>query len=154
MVDGPGIRFSIFTQGCNHGCHGCHNPGAKPFEGGTTQTIDELWERIEANPLLSGITLSGGEPFEQADALVVLARRAHEKGLNVWAYSGYLYEELCAGVPSAAATLLLEEVDVLVDGPYRDDLKSLDLRWSGSSNQRVIDVAKSKAAAQVVEFIP
>ena len=152
IVDGPGIRFAIFTQGCTHRCPGCHNPGAQPFDGGTPSTADALWERVEANPLLAGITLTGGEPFEQADGLIELARRVREKGLTVWAYSGYLYEDLLAGIPSEAAALLLEQVDVLVDGLFLENLKSLDLRWRGSSNQRIIDVPESKRTGQVVEL--
>jgi len=152
IVDGPGIRFAIFTQGCSHRCPGCHNPGAQSFGGGTDSTVEDLWEHIQANRLLKGITLTGGEPFEQAEALIALARRVRESGLNVWAYSGYLYEQLLAGVPGEAATLLLEQVDVLVDGPFVESLKSLDLRWRGSANQRIIDVAESRRAGQVVEL--
>jgi anaerobic ribonucleoside-triphosphate reductase activating protein len=151
IVDGPGIRFAVFTQGCGHGCAGCHNPKAQSFEGGKLVSTDTLWQKIEDNPLLSGITLTGGEPFEQAGALVELARRARAKGLTVWAYSGYLFEELKAGVPSADVAELLQEVDVLVDGPFKQELKSLDLRWRGSSNQRIIDVPASLAAGHVVE---
>jgi anaerobic ribonucleoside-triphosphate reductase activating protein len=152
IVDGPGIRLAIFTQGCKHSCPGCHNPAAQPFAGGVPTTIDEIWEKIASNPLLAGITFTGGEPFEQAAPLVELARRARERGLNVWAYSGYLYENLMAGVPSEAARLLLEQVDVLVDGLFVEDLRSLDLRWRGSSNQRIIDVFASREAGQVVEL--
>ena len=152
IVDGPGIRFAIFTQGCTHRCAGCHNPDAHDFTGGTLSTVGELWEHIRANRLLRGITLTGGEPFEQAEALIALARKTREKGLTVWAYSGYLYEELLAGVPGPAAPLLLEQVDVLVDGPFVEALKSLDLRWRGSSNQRIIDVVESRRTGQVVEL--
>jgi anaerobic ribonucleoside-triphosphate reductase activating protein len=151
IVDGPGIRLAVFTQGCRHACCGCHNPDAQPFEGGTPTTIDELGEKVEANPLLSGITLTGGEPFEQAAALVELARRVREKGLDVWAYSGYRFEELLAGGPDGAAVPLLEQVDVLVDGRFVEPLKTLGLRWRGSSNQRLIDVPASLAAGQTVE---
>jgi len=153
IVDGPGIRFSIFVQGCSHRCPGCHNPDAQSFTGGTESTIEELWERIQANRLLKGITLTGGEPFEQAEGLIELACRARNNGLNVWAYSGYLYEQLLAGVPNSAAPLLLEQVDVLVDGPFIEGLKSLDLRWRGSANQRIIDVAESRRIGQLVELI-
>jgi anaerobic ribonucleoside-triphosphate reductase activating protein len=152
IVDGPGIRLAVFTQGCHHDCPGCHNPAAQPFEGGTPTTAAELWAQVEANPLLAGVTLTGGEPFEQAEALVDFARLAREKGLSVWAYSGYRYEELLAGVPSDAAAQLLEQTDVLVDGLFVEALKSLDLRWRGSSNQRLIDVAASRTAGQVVEW--
>jgi anaerobic ribonucleoside-triphosphate reductase activating protein len=151
IVDGPGIRFALFTQGCKHRCLGCHNPESWPFTGGTATTTDDLWEKIEANRLLSGVTLTGGEPFEQAEALVDLTRRVREKGLSVWAYSGYLYEQLLAGIPNEAAPLLLEQVDVLVDGLFDENLKSLDLQWRGSSNQRIIDIPASLASGTVVE---
>lgn len=151
IVDGPGIRFAIFTQGCPHACPGCHNPESWSLEGGTPTTTDELWQKILANRLLSGITLTGGEPFEQAEALIELARKTREKGLSVWVYSGYLYEQLLVGVPNEAAPLLLEQLDVLVDGLFDEKLKTLDLLWRGSSNQRIIDVPASLAAGMVVE---
>ncbi|MDR0346809.1 MAG: radical SAM protein, partial [Coriobacteriales bacterium] len=116
IVDGPGMRLAIFTQGCGHACPGCHNPSAQPFEGGNTVTTCFIWDKVGANPLLAGITLTGGEPFDQAASLVELAARVRERGLTVWAYSGYLFEELLAGQPSEAATRLLENIDVLVDG--------------------------------------
>jgi anaerobic ribonucleoside-triphosphate reductase activating protein len=152
IVDGPGIRLAIYTQGCKHNCPGCHNPGAQPFAGGKPTPVDALWQKVEANPLLAGITLTGGEPFEQAEALVALARRARERGLSVWAYSGYRFEELLSGVPNSDAPRLLEQLDVLVDGPFVESLRSLDLLWRGSTNQRVIDVPASLAAGQVVEW--
>ncbi|MDR2587060.1 MAG: anaerobic ribonucleoside-triphosphate reductase activating protein [Coriobacteriales bacterium] len=152
IVDGPGIRFAVFTQGCKHDCLGCHNPKAQPFEGGIPTTTDVLWQKVEANPLLAGITLTGGEPFEQAAALVELARRTREKGLTVWAYSGYRFENLLGGTPNEAAPRLLEQVDVLVDGLFVERLKSLELTWCGSSNQRLIDVPASLAAGRVVEW--
>jgi anaerobic ribonucleoside-triphosphate reductase activating protein len=152
IVDGPGIRLAIFTQGCVHDCPGCHNPATQPFEGGVPTTAAKLWEKVENNPLLAGITLTGGEPFDQAEALIELARKTREAGLSVWAYSGYLYEELVAGVPSEAARQLLEQTDVLVDGRFVEELKSLELLWRGSSNQRLIDVAASREAGVAVEW--
>jgi anaerobic ribonucleoside-triphosphate reductase activating protein len=152
IVDGPGIRLAIFTQGCKHGCSGCHNPAAQPFEGGKPATVDMLWQKIEANPLLTGITLTGGEPFEQAGALIELARRTREKGLTVWAYSGYRFEDLLSGIPNEAAPSLLEQVDVLVDGLFVESLRSLELTWCGSSNQRLIDVPASLTAGYLVEW--
>lgn len=115
-------------------------------------TIEQLWQRITANPLLSGITLSGGEPFEQATALIELAQRSRDAGLSVWAYSGYLYEELLNGIPSLDAARLLELCNVLVDGVYVQELRSLELKWRGSANQRVIDVVASRQAGSVVEL--
>jgi anaerobic ribonucleoside-triphosphate reductase activating protein len=108
--------------------------------------VEELLARIDANPLLSGVTLTGGEPFEQAAALLPLAREVRRRGLSLWAYSGYLYEQLLAGQPTAAAAELLRECDVLVDGPYIEAERSLGLKWRGSANQRLIDVPASLAA--------
>jgi anaerobic ribonucleoside-triphosphate reductase activating protein len=152
IVDGPGIRFAIFVQGCAHNCEGCHNPGALPFKGGGAVTVDDLWRRIKGNPLISGITLSGGEPFEQPEPLLELARRARAQGLNVWVYSGYRYEELLAGTPSDSARELLAACDVLVDGRYIAAQASYALKWRGSANQRIIDVAASLAAGEVIEM--
>ena len=139
IVDGPGIRFSIFTQGCSHHCPGCQNP--------PTWNPDAT---IARNPLLKGVTLTGGEPFEQAEPLIALCRACHERGLDVWAYSGYTFEELVAGKAGTAARELLELCDVLVDGLFVEELKSLSLKWRGSSNQRVIDVPASLAAGEAV----
>lgn len=142
IVDGPGIRLALFTQGCGRACPGCHNPESQPYMGGYTVSSGELFAMVEANPLLAGVTLSGGEPFDQAEALLPFVRRLRTErpALSVWAYSGYLLEELMADIPSHAAHELLELCDVLVDGPYDEQLRSLELQWRGSSNQRVIDL--------------
>lgn len=152
IVDGPGIRFSVFTQGCKHACPGCHNPEAQAFGGGEEINLDELKAKIEANPLLAGITLTGGEPFEQAQPLLELTLWAKQRGLNVWAYSGYLFEQLLVGVPSIWARRLAMAVDVLVDGPFIQDQMSLELKWRGSANQRIIDIPASLAAGKVLEL--
>jgi anaerobic ribonucleoside-triphosphate reductase activating protein len=152
IVDGPGIRFAIFTQGCKHCCRGCHNPEAQPFDGGNNVTVEELWQKIEGNPLVSGITLTGGEPCEQPTPLIELACRAHEKGLNVWAYSGYTYAQLMAGTPSDDARELARVCDVLVDGLFIESQQSHELKWRGSSNQRIIDVPASFEAGEAVEW--
>jgi anaerobic ribonucleoside-triphosphate reductase activating protein len=113
-------------------------------------STETLFAKVVGNPLLAGITLTGGEPFEQAAALVPLARMVRAKGLSIWAYSGYLFEELRAGIPGAAAAELLDEVNVLVDGKFEQELQTLDLLWRGSSNQRIIDVKASLRAGQAV----
>lgn len=151
IVDGPGIRFSIFTQGCSHQCPGCQNPQTWSFDGGELVDTDDLLARIAKNPLLKGITLTGGEPFEQAEPLVELCTAVRERGLDVWAYSGFTFEQIVAGEAGEAACALLELCDVLVDGPFLADLQSYELKWRGSSNQRVIDVPASLAAGSVVE---
>ncbi len=106
IVDGPGLRFAVFVQGCTHACPGCHNPKSQPSCGGDIRTIEALLAEINANKLAQGITLSGGEPFEQAAACAEIAKAAHDQGLSVWTYSGYRYEDLLAVAklaPSAAA---------------------------------------------------
>ena len=149
IVDGPGLRFTVFTQGCPHRCPGCHNPETHDPAGGREVTVDELAEPMLTNPLTDGLTLSGGEPFCQPEECAALARVAHEKGLNVWVYTGYTYERLLSGeVPGAPA--LLEQADVLVDGPFLLERKSYAALFRGSGNQRLIDVAASRAAGRAV----
>ena len=141
IVDGPGLRLTVFTQGCPHGCPGCHNPETHDFDGGHDEDTSSILERAEDNILLSGITLSGGEPFCQPEACLELARGAHALGLNVWCYSGYTFEELMSG-PSAWRSLLAE-TDVLVDGRFILAERSLELHFRGSRNQRLLDVGAS-----------
>lgn len=151
IVDGPGLRYAVFVQGCTHGCPGCHNPDSQPAEGGTLTPINDVLADIRANKLITGVTLSGGEPFEQPAACAVIARTLSDEGYDVWAYSGYLYEDLLARAQSdAAVAALLDAVHVLVDGPFVEAKKSYTLKWRGSSNQRLIDVPASRAAGTVV----
>lgn len=153
IVDGPGFRFTVFTQGCSHHCPGCHNPQTHDPSGGTEHTVEELLERMRSNPLTDGLTLSGGEPFEQPEECLLLARGAHESGLNVWSYTGYLFEFL-RDQGTEAQKALLRELDVLVDGPFLLEQRTLSLPWRGSRNQRVIDVPKSLENGDVVLFQP
>ena len=94
IVDGPGIRMTVFVQGCPHHCKGCHNQHTWDFEGGYMSSVERVLEEAAKDPLLKGVTLSGGEPFSQAKPLTVLAKRAHEMGLNVFCYTGYTFEKL------------------------------------------------------------
>lgn len=143
IVDGPGIRLTVFTQGCNHHCLGCHNPQTHDFGGGNVVSIDSLVEQMKKNPLLDGITLSGGEPFEQAAACSELARRVHALKLHVMTYSGYTYEEIVADFTDRPGWKeLLQETDILVDGRFESSRKNILLRFRGSENQRLIDVKK------------
>ena len=137
--DGPGIRFVVFAQGCRHRCPGCHNPHTHPFEGGTLMEVENILLQMEQNPLLDGITLSGGDPFEQADALGELAEKARERGYSVMTYTGWRYEELLE-IADSKHMRLLRATDILVDGPFEFALKSELLPFRGSSNQRIIDV--------------
>lgn len=153
IVDGPGLRFTIFTQGCKHNCPGCHNPETHDFAGGHTEDTDELVKKFLKNPLLSGITLSGGDPMEQPEACAYLAEKAHEKHLNVWTYTGYTWEALM-NENDEKRMRLLNATDVLVDGPFILAQRSLELKFCGSKNQRLIDVKKSLNAGTVVLWTP
>lgn len=150
IVDGPGLRFGVFVQGCPHGCPGCHNPDSHDFAAGEVVGIDELERAIVSNRLVGGVTISGGEPFCQGEGVFELARRSKQRGYDVWIYSGYLFEDLIRGCPDRWAPRVLEMCDVLVDGPFVEGLRSYDLRWRGSANQRVIDLAATRAADEIV----
>lgn len=155
IVDGQGYRTAIFTQGCPHHCEGCHNPQSHDVHAGTVWTLDDVEAKFTGNPLLSGITLSGGEPFLQSAACVQLARRAHAKGLNVWIYSGYTLEELqLMARRDQEVAALLQECDVLVDGPFMKGKRSLDLEFCGSSNQRLIDMQKTLQSGELQRYVP
>ena len=149
IVDGPGFRYAIFTQGCPHGCAGCHNPASHDPSGGYARDTGELLAEIAQNPLLRGITLSGGEPFLQSEACLALARGAHAGGLDVWLYTGYTLEALLQeNDPGRMA--LLHETDVLVDGRFVEALFSHELRFRGSSNQRILNIKESLAQGKAV----
>lgn len=149
IVDGPGFRMAVFTQGCPHGCHGCHNPETHSFTGGTlvdTETIVAMMD----NPLLDGLTLTGGDPFCQPEPCTILAKAAHARGLNVWAYTGWTFERLSNLGESARP--LLKAIDVLVDGPYLEFLRTLDAPFIGSRNQRIIDMKRTRRLKHIVEW--
>lgn len=179
IVDGPGLRYAVFVQGCSHHCPGCHNPESQPAEGGTETTLAALLADIRANGLAHDVTLSGGEPFEQPKACAALAVELKRNGYGIWCYTGYLYDDL-AGRAEAARTQqaqreeagltgnaltegiaddlavgdLLDSIDVLVDGPFVESRKSLELKWCGSSNQRLIDVPATRRTGSIVEWQP
>ena len=148
IVDGEGIRLTVFTQGCPRRCPGCHNPETQPLVGGRTTTVGAVVAELDENPLLTGLTLSGGEPFLQPGALLPLARAAHARGLDVWSYTGFTLEELRAQ-GDTDVDALLEELDVLVDGDYREELRDLTLHFRGSRNQRVIDLAATRRTGEL-----
>lgn len=152
VVDGPGLRLTVFTQGCPHRCPGCHNPGTHPAEGGVLLPETEILRRLGENPLLDGLTLSGGEPLLQMEALAVLLQgvKAMERAgrkLDVVLYTGYVLEEVLA---MEGARALLEQVDVLVDGPFVAARRTFALPYRGSANQRAIDVKRTLASGRVV----
>ena len=147
IVDGPGIRYTIFTQGCPFHCKGCHNPQSQPLKGGMDVKLKIFYDEIKQNPLVTGVTFSGGEPFIQAGALSLLAKVLKREGYSVWSYSGYTYDKLERDDKFRS---LLEQIDVLVDGPYVQSKHSMDIDFRRSTNQRIIDVPKSLAQDKVV----
>lgn len=145
FVDGDGIRFAIFMQGCRRNCAGCHNPETHDLNGGRLVDTDEIISAIKKNPLLDGITLTGGEPLLQIAAADELARAAKNFGLSVWCYTGFTFESL-----PPEAEPLLAHVDVLIDGEFVEGLRDLDLQFRGSRNQRIIDLKKTRAQNKIV----
>ena len=150
IVDGPGIRTCVFCQGCPHHCPGCHNPETWDFGCGTPMDEDAILAIVRSNPLCRGVTFSGGEPFAQAEGFARLAKLLKEKGYEVASYSGYTFEQLLNGTPAQKA--LLQTIDVLIDGPFLQEERSLQLSFRGSRNQRILDVPKSLASAAAVEI--
>jgi anaerobic ribonucleoside-triphosphate reductase activating protein len=148
IVDGPGIRTTVFCQGCPHHCPGCHNPETWAFGCGTPMETEQLLAIVASNPLCRGVTFSGGEPFAQAEGFTELAKALKEKGNEVASYSGYTFEQLLHG--TSAQRALLETIDVLIDGPFLLEEKSLEVPFRGSRNQRILNVPKSLATGEAV----
>lgn len=145
IVDGPGLRAVIWAQGCIHNCYKCHNPQTHNLNGGIVYNTDYIIEEIKKLKLQRGITLSGGEPFLQSRALSLIAQKAKEYDLDVWCYTGFTFETLINRYnPSYIDNInLLKYIDVLVDGKFIFEEKSIDLKFRGSRNQRIIDVKQS-----------
>lgn len=151
IVDGPGIRLTVFVQGCPHHCPDCHNPETHDPSGGYDCALQKILDAFDADPLLRGITLSGGEPFEQAAGLLPLAQAVHRRGKDVVAFSGYTFEELLEkGRCDPAVIELLSLCCLLVDGRFVLAQRDLSLRFRGSRNQRLIDPQRSLETGQPV----
>lgn len=151
MVDGPGFRTSIYCAGCHHECPGCHNPQSWNPGGGHPMTTDEVMKIIVADPY-ANVTFSGGDPLYQAEGFTELARAIRSQTQKtIWCYTGFTFETI---VKIPRYRQLLDEIDVLVDGPFVKSLRDEDLLFRGSSNQRLIDVPASLAKGEVVEFHP
>lgn len=147
IVDGEGIRTVIWTQGCNHHCKGCHNPETWSFDSGYLVDVDSIIKELDSLTGQDGITLSGGDPFYQVEACTLIAKHCKNKKLNVWCYTGFVYEDL---IKDTKMLELLKYIDVLVDGPFVLNKRSLDLYFKGSSNQRIIDVPNSLKENKIV----
>lgn len=153
IVDGEGIRSVIWFQGCSHNCPGCHNPETHDFNAGELVSLDEMKEQIDELEYQAGVTFSGGDPMMQVEALTELAAYVKSKGMNVWCYTGFTFEELMTlAEKNDNYRKALEQIDVLVDGKFVMDLKSFDVQFRGSSNQRILDIAKSLEKGKAVKI--
>lgn len=155
IVDGPGIRYTIFTQGCNHRCKGCHNVHTWDKNGGYSVNIEDLYEDIVKNPLLKGVTISGGEPFDQAYEVSYLIQeylKKNKPNMDVIVYTGYKFEDLVVrSYEDIPVRRLLCSADYIIDGEYVESERCLSLSFRGSKNQRIIDVKKSMDIGEIVE---
>ena len=147
-VDGPGFRTSIYFAGCLHHCPGCHNPQSWNMHNGREMSIDEVMSKINAHQF-ADVTFTGGDPMYQADELIPLAKEIHKLGKTIWCYTGFTFEQCFEDV---WMNELLHNIDVLVDGPFIQELKNKDLPFRGSSNQQIVDIPRSLASGKVVEF--
>lgn len=146
-VDGPGFRTSVYCSGCPNRCPGCHNPQSWDIANGRPMETGDILKIILADPF-ADVTFSGGDPMAQAAGFTELAVAIKEySDKNIWCFTGFLFENLL-GNPSQKE--LLKHIDVLVDGPFVQELRDESLRFRGSSNQRVIDVQASLASGSVV----
>ena len=153
IVDGPGLRFVVFVQGCSRNCPGCHNPETHDPNCGREVTVEELIAEIKKNPLTQGVTISGGEPFDQAKECTELSRAVTDLGMKVWVYTGYTYEQILEK-GDFDWDMLLDNTNVLVDGAFIEEQKSYEAKFRGSKNQRIIDVQSSLNLEELVLWEP
>lgn len=154
IVDGPGFRYTVFVQGCPHNCPGCHNPQTHDFGGGRAVDTDELFCECVDDPLNRGVTFSGGEPFCQAEPLYELGKRFKERGYDLWCYTGWTIGELWKKAESDPNVgKLLSIIDVLVDGRFVEERRTLSLPFRGSDNQRLIDMKATREKNSVVDYV-
>ena len=152
IVDGEGFRLTVFVQGCSMHCEGCHNVSAQDPSGGYDITVEQIMELVRKNSFLDGVTFSGGEPFDQATALIELAKavKSFSRPLTLWMYSGYVYENL---ITQPEKNELLAYCDVLIDGPFVSAQRTLDVPFKGSKNQRIIDVKKTQSTNAIELYL-
>ena len=151
LVNGPGMRRVFFAQGCRHNCKGCFNPDTHDFNGGEDRNMDELIESVLDNPILRGVTFSGGDPWEQADKFAYMAKKFKENKLSVWSYTGYTFEYILNHKDERNGwNELLNNIDVLVDGRFEEDKMVEGLKFRGSSNQRIIDIKVTLKQGNVI----
>ncbi|CDF57844.1 anaerobic ribonucleoside-triphosphate reductase activating protein [Thermobrachium celere] len=148
LVDGPGIRYVIFSQGCFHNCRGCHNKETHPLDGGYEVELDYIYNDIIQNKYIDGVTFSGGDPFVQVEKFIHLAKRLKEKNIHIICYTGYLYDDI---LKDSKKRELLNYIDILIDGPFVLEQRTLKKPFVGSLNQRIIDVKKSLKENKIIE---
>lgn len=152
LTNGPGMRRVIFAQGCKHNCKSCFNKDTHDFNSGVEFKVDDIVRDIKANPLLKGITFSGGDPLEQGEGFSEIAKQVRNKSFNVWCYTGYTFEEILKGAENNSQWReLINNIDVLVDGKFIEELKDDELKFRGSKNQRIIDVPNSLRENKLIE---
>lgn len=151
IVDGEGLRTVIWTQGCSHNCKSCQNPQTHDFKGGYEEDVDQIKEEISSLQLQDGITFSGGDPMFQAKACAEIAAFAKSKGLNIWCYTGFTYEQLVQ-MNHPDIKHFLSFIDVLVDGKFELEKKSMNAIYRGSTNQRLVDMKKSLEIGACIEI--
>ena len=153
IVDGEGIRAVLWTQGCLHKCPGCQNPQTHSFDDGFLIDIEEIKEQIDALEGQDGITFSGGDPFYQVEECIEIAKYIKSKKMNIWCYTGFTYETLIKLAKDNPKIIeFLKLIDVLVDGPFKEEEKDITLAFRGSRNQRLIDMKKSLKEQEVIEL--
>jgi len=151
LVNGPGLRRVIFAQGCIHNCKGCFNPDTHDMQGGQMMDMDKIIDDVKSNPMIRGITFSGGDCLEQADKFAYMAKKFKELGLNIWCYTGYTYEYILENRDKRVGwNELLNSIDALIDGKFEESKRDMSLRYKGSSNQRIIDVKESLKDDRIV----
>lgn len=151
IVDGEGIRTVIWTQGCSHNCEGCHNPQTHDFKGGFEIEVEDLLKEIDKLEYQDGITLSGGDPLFQIEPCIEIVKYVKNKGLSVWVYTGFIFEDLLEKQKNNKLLKeLLSYIDVIIDGKFDITKKSLNCKFRGSENQRIIDVQKSIKTNKVI----
>ncbi|WP_283625283.1 anaerobic ribonucleoside-triphosphate reductase activating protein [Clostridium butyricum] len=151
LVNGPGIRRVFFSQGCKHNCKGCFNPDTHDFNGGENRNMDKLIESVLDNPMIKGVTFSGGDPLEQAEKFAYMAKAFKNNNLNIWCYTGYTYEYIREHKDENNGwNELLNNIDVLVDGKFEEENMQEGLKFRGSTNQRIIDIKESLNHGKIV----
>lgn len=147
LVNGEGTRTVIFAQGCRHHCPGCFNPETHDFNGGELFEVEEIFNKVKDDPFLEGVTFSGGDPLEQAEAFSELATmiKDNKPELNIWCWTGYTIEQILEQkIHEPGMKKLLEKIDVLVDGRFEQSLFADGLKFRGSKNQRIIDINRTR----------